>query len=191
MEIHCFAQHALGWLSRYWPGVPYLYERDAATRSWMTAGVTTFEYLINRVDTGPARAETFFKQFRIADSIGDPSPIPGPADRDAGGCAALGRAGQQRVRQGRRRLPRPRALVRRRGLLRGVALVHRPVARQAPDPVRPFLHGDARQRGRNPGAVNLVVTYRDGSTETVHDTPAIWEPNVRRVAVRIAAKTAV
>jgi hypothetical protein len=28
----------------------------------------------------------------------------------------------------------------------------------------------------------------DGSTETIHETPAIWAPDVRRATVRIVAK---
>jgi hypothetical protein len=45
--------------------------------------------------------------------------------------------------------------------------------------------------GGMPAPVNLVVTYRDGSTETVHETPAIWAPNVKRAAVRLATKRAI
>ena len=36
---------------------------------------TTFEYLIGQVDVGPAKAVDFFKQFRVAGWIQDPSPL--------------------------------------------------------------------------------------------------------------------
>jgi len=36
---------------------------------------TTFEYLINQADMGQVQAEKFFKEFRIEDWIGDPSPL--------------------------------------------------------------------------------------------------------------------
>jgi hypothetical protein len=42
--------------------------------------------------------------------------------------------------------------------------------------------------GGMPAPVDLVVAYKDGTTETVHETPAIWAPNVRRTTVPIAAK---
>ena len=42
--------------------------------------------------------------------------------------------------------------------------------------------------GGMPAPVDLVVTYADGTTETVHETPAIWAPNVARATVQIAAK---
>ncbi|GJG88773.1 peptidase [Gemmatimonadetes bacterium T265] len=117
-----FGRHALGWLSRNWPGVPYPYEKttvvqgsadmeypmmvnDGSTsdttfsrfvveheiaHTWfpfymginetrygfMDEGwATTFEYLINQADLGPARAATFYKDFRIAGWIHDPSPL--------------------------------------------------------------------------------------------------------------------
>lgn len=42
--------------------------------------------------------------------------------------------------------------------------------------------------GGFPAPVNLVLTYSDGSTETVHQTPAIWERDLRRTTVRVATK---
>lgn len=36
--------------------------------------------------------------------------------------------------------------------------------------------------------VDLVLTYGDGSTETVHQTPAIWEANQKQAVVKIATK---
>jgi hypothetical protein len=42
--------------------------------------------------------------------------------------------------------------------------------------------------GGMPAPVNLVVTYKDGTTETIHETPAIWAPNVKRATVQLVAK---
>jgi hypothetical protein len=117
-----FGRHAVGWLSRYWPGVPYPYEKttvvqgsadmeypmmvnDGSVRdttfsrfvaeheiahTWfpfytginetrygfMDEGwATTFEYLINQADVGPARAATFYRAFRVAGWIKNPSPL--------------------------------------------------------------------------------------------------------------------
>jgi hypothetical protein len=36
--------------------------------------------------------------------------------------------------------------------------------------------------------VDLVVAYADGTTETVHETPAIWAPNVNQATVTVAAR---
>jgi hypothetical protein len=33
--------------------------------------------------------------------------------------------------------------------------------------------------------VNLVVTYTDGTKETVHETPTIWTANIKRATVRL------
>ena len=117
-----FGRHALAWLSRNWPGVPYPYEKttvvqgsadmeypmmvnDGSTRdttfsrfvaeheiahTWfpfymginetrygfMDEGwATTFEYLINQADMGPARAATFYRDFRVNGWARDPSPV--------------------------------------------------------------------------------------------------------------------
>jgi hypothetical protein len=39
--------------------------------------------------------------------------------------------------------------------------------------------------------VDVVVKYADGTSETVHQTPAIWQANQKRAAVAIATKKAV
>jgi aminopeptidase N len=36
--------------------------------------------------------------------------------------------------------------------------------------------------------VDIVAKYTDGSTETVHETPAIWEPNQKRATVLVKTK---
>ena len=44
--------------------------------------------------------------------------------------------------------------------------------------------------GGMPAAVDLVVTYADGTTETLHQTPAIWRADPRRATVTLAKKPA-
>jgi len=41
--------------------------------------------------------------------------------------------------------------------------------------------------GGFPAPVNLVATYEDGTTETFHQTPAIWEANLKQAVVTIPA----
>lgn len=36
--------------------------------------------------------------------------------------------------------------------------------------------------------VNIMITYKDGSTETFHQTPAIWEKNQHQAMVKITSK---
>ncbi len=127
-----FGRHALDWLSKNWPGVPYPFPKttifqgyadmeypmmvndgtqedldfsrfvaeheiahtwfpfymgiNEARFGFMDEGwATTFELLIGREDLGKARAENFYKQFRVSQWIGDPSaeedlPIITPAN---------------------------------------------------------------------------------------------------------------
>ncbi|HEY0778725.1 MAG TPA: M1 family metallopeptidase [Gemmatirosa sp.] len=42
-----------------------------------------------------------------------------------------------------------------------------------------------RNVGGMPAPVNLVLTYADGSTETVHETPAIWAADQQRATVTL------
>jgi aminopeptidase N len=41
--------------------------------------------------------------------------------------------------------------------------------------------------GGMPAPVDLVVTYADGTSETLHQTPAIWRADPRRATVTIAS----
>jgi aminopeptidase N len=41
--------------------------------------------------------------------------------------------------------------------------------------------------GGMPAPVNLVMTYRDGTTATVHETPAVWMRDPRRATVQVTA----
>ena len=45
--------------------------------------------------------------------------------------------------------------------------------------------------GGMPAPVDLHVRYSDGSTESIHETPAIWKANRKRAAVIIATRQAV
>jgi hypothetical protein len=190
---------------------------------------TTFEYLINQVDMGPQRAEDFFKQFRVAGWINDPSPVEDlpivtPEDvlkSSAWGNNAYGKA----------------AL----GYLALKDLLGDGVFRKSLHAFMDRWHGkhpipwdffytvnDVSGRNLNwfwtawffehsyidigivsatktaagyavtlanvggmPAPVNLVVTYRDGTSETMHQTPAIWAPNVKRSTVQIPARKVV
>jgi len=39
--------------------------------------------------------------------------------------------------------------------------------------------------GGMPAPVDLVMTYADGTTETLHQTPAIWRADPRRASIII------
>jgi hypothetical protein len=45
--------------------------------------------------------------------------------------------------------------------------------------------------GGMPAPVDLLVTYTDGSTETFHETPAVWEKDIRTAVFTIPAKKAI
>ena len=45
--------------------------------------------------------------------------------------------------------------------------------------------------GGMPAPVDLNVTYADGSTETFHETPAIWQQNIKSAKFNIATKKAI
>ena len=40
--------------------------------------------------------------------------------------------------------------------------------------------------GGMPAPVDIIITYEDGSHETIHKTPAIWEANIKQADVNIA-----
>jgi hypothetical protein len=42
--------------------------------------------------------------------------------------------------------------------------------------------------GGMPAPFDVVMTYADGSTETVHETPAVWRTNLKRATVTVATK---
>ena len=45
-----------------------------------------------------------------------------------------------------------------------------------------------RNIGGFPAPVDLIVTYEDGSTETLHQTPAIWQPNLKEARVNVKSQ---
>ena len=187
---------------------------------------TTFEYLINQADMGPAEAEKFFKEFRVAGWINDPSPIQDlpivtPEDvlrsnaygNNAYGKAALGYLalkdllGDDTFRKalhgfmdrwhGKHPIPWDffytvndvtgqnlnwfwnAWFFEHSYIDLGLASATKTAAGYAVT---------LSNVGGMPAPVNLVVTYRDGSTESVHQTSAIWRPNVKRAVVQLATK---
>ncbi len=44
-----------------------------------------------------------------------------------------------------------------------------------------------KNAGGFPAPVNIVVTFEDNTTETLHQTPAIWEKNMKEAVVRVAS----
>jgi hypothetical protein len=187
---------------------------------------TTFEYLINQADMGPAEAEKFFKQFRVEGWINDPSPIQDlpivtPEDvlrssawgNNAYGKAALGYLalkdllGDDTFRKalhafmdrwhGKHPIPWDffytvndvvgqnlnwfwnAWFFEHSYIDLGVASATKTAGGYAVTLVNV---------GGMPAPVNLVVAYKDGTTESVHQTPAIWRPNVKRAVVQLATK---
>jgi hypothetical protein len=45
--------------------------------------------------------------------------------------------------------------------------------------------------GGMPAPVNVVVKYADGTSETFHQTPAIWQANLQKATVTIPARKTV
>ena len=265
-----FGRHALGWLSRNWPGVPYPYEKttvvqgsadmeypmmvnDGSTsdttfsrfvaeheiaHSWfpfymginetrygfMDEGwATTFEYLINQADLGPERAATFYREFRVAGWIHDPSPvedIPIITPGDALSGHALGNNEYGKASLGYLALKDLLGDATFRTALH--AFIERWHGRH-PIPWD-FFHTVNNVSGRDlnwfwrawyfepsyidlgitdvraasggyavtlanvggmPAPVDLVLRYADGTSETRHETPAIWAADLRRATVAI------
>ena len=187
---------------------------------------TTFEYLIGQNDLGEERATSFYKQFRVAGWIRNPSPlmeIPIVTPEDALVGAAYGPNAYGKASLGYLAL---------KDLL-GDAMF------------RKVLHGFVdRWHGKHPlpwdffntvndisgknlnwfwrswyfdnsyidlavagvtktgngytvaldniggmlPPVDIMVKYSDGSSQTLHQTPAIWEANQKRAAVKVATR---
>jgi hypothetical protein len=187
---------------------------------------TTLENLIGQSDMGVDRAAAFFKQFRVAGWIRDPSPLEDlpiitPGDvlkgvaygNNAYGKAALGYLaakdllGDVTFRKallaymdrwhGKHPIPWDffNAMNDASGrnldwfwhawyftnsyIDLGVAGV-----KKAPDGYTVTLENI----GGMPAPVDLKVTYADGTTETVHETPAIWAGNVKRATVTVPTR---
>ena len=268
-----FGQHALSWLSRTWPGVPYPYEKTTIVQgfadmeypmmvndgsntdttfsrfvveheiahtwfpfymginetryAFMDEGwATTFEYLIGQADMGPARAEEFFKQFRVAGWINDPSPVEDlpivtPEDvlksnawgNNAYGKAALGYLalkdllGDATFRKslhafmdrwhGKHPIPwdffytvNDASGQNLNWFWKAWFFEHSyiDIAIASATKTASGYSVTLANVGGMPAPVNLVVTYKDGTTETVHQSPAIWAPNVTRATTQVAVK---
>jgi hypothetical protein len=187
---------------------------------------TTFEYLIGQADMGNERATTFFKQFRVAGWITDPSPIQDlpiitPEDvlkssawgNNAYGKAALGYLavkdllGDATFRKslhafmdrwhGKHPIPWDffytfnDASGQNLNWFWNAWFFSNSYIDVGISSARKTAGGYAvtlANVGGMPAPVDLVVTYADGTTETVHETPAIWAPNVTRATVAVVAR---
>ncbi len=45
-----------------------------------------------------------------------------------------------------------------------------------------------KNTGGMPAPVNVILTYEDGSTDSIHETPAIWEKDLKQTEIEIPAK---
>ncbi|MBW8772153.1 MAG: M1 family metallopeptidase [Gemmatimonadetes bacterium] len=265
-----FGQHAVGWLSRHWPGIPYPYEKSTIVQgsadmeypmmvndgseadtgfsrfvaeheiahtympfymginetryAFMDEGwATTFEYLIGENDIGRARADTFYREFRVADWIGDPSPLQdlpiitpedamaaGSWGNNAYGKASLGYLAAKDLLgdelfarclhaymdrwHGKHPIPWDffatfndvshqdlnwfwrRWYFDNSYIDLGVTVVR---------PARGGYAIELRNRGGMPAPVDLQLTYGDGSTATLHQTPALWRQDAGRATVQV------
>ncbi|HET7230552.1 MAG TPA: M1 family metallopeptidase [Longimicrobium sp.] len=265
-----FGQHALSWLSRNWPGVPYPYEKSTIflgtadmeypmmvndnsfpdttfsrfvaeheiahtympfymgineTRyGFMDEGwATTFEYLIGQADLGGARAEAFYKQFRVNGWIQNPSqtqdfPIISPEDvlsgraygNNAYGKPSLGylavkdllgdevfrRALHGYMDRWHGKHPTPWDFFNTFNNVSGRNLDWFWNAWFfSPSYIDLAVNGVTRSGGGYqvvlnnvggmPAPVDLRLRYADGSTETLHQTPAIWQANPKQATVTV------
>ena len=187
---------------------------------------TTFEYLLNQHDMGPARATGFYQQFRVNGWAADPSPtedlpIITPEDvlraqawgNNAYGKASLGYLalkdllGDDAFRRslhgfmdrwhGKHPIPWDffnsvndisgrnlnwfwNAWYFSNGYIDfGVSDVRR---------ARGGYAVSLRNIGGMPAPVDLVLGYSDGSADTLHQTPAIWEPNLAAASVNVSTR---
>ena len=42
--------------------------------------------------------------------------------------------------------------------------------------------------GGYPAPVDLMISYTDGTSDTLHQTPAIWESNIHETTIKVATK---
>jgi hypothetical protein len=184
---------------------------------------TTFEYLVGVADMGRQREEELYKEFRVTQWIGDPSPVEDlpivtPEDvlkgaaygnnaygkaslgylavKDLLGDEGFGRSLHAFMDRWHGRHPIPwdffytfddvsgrdlnwfwNAWFFSNGYIdRAVAGVTRT--------------GDGysvaiTNAGGMPAPVDLVLRFTDGTTQTLHQTPAIWQPDLRRATVTV------
>lgn len=185
---------------------------------------TTFEYLINQRDMGPARALALFKQFRVASWIHDPSPLEDlpiitPEDvlkgaaygNNAYGKAALGYLamkdllGDAMFKQclhaymdrWNGKHPLPWDFFNTFSDVAGQNLNwfwnnwffsnnYIDLAVHAVDKTGTGYTVRIDNVGGMDAPVDLHIQYTDGSTDVVHETPAIWKANQQQASVSLA-----
>jgi hypothetical protein len=189
---------------------------------------TTFEYLIGTVDLGKAKADGFYRQFRVGPWIQDPSPLEDlpiitPADalkdvaygNSAYGKAALGylamkdllgddlfkKCLHEFINRWHGRHPIPWDMYNTFNDVAGRNLNwfwnawhfepgHIDLAVTSAKRSKAGYSVAIDNIGGMVAPVDIVLTYGDGSTETVHETPAIWEASQKRATVAIKTKKA-
>ncbi|MBW8770864.1 MAG: M1 family metallopeptidase [Gemmatimonadetes bacterium] len=261
-----YAAHALDWLSREWPGVPYPYEKttvvegpagmeypmmandesyadtlfsrfvaeheiahsyfpfymgiDETRYPFMDEGMTTAtEYLLNVTNMGKAKADSFFRAFRVVGWVEDRSaesdePIITPKSTGDNGYGkpALGYLalkellGDARYRKalhqymdewhGKHPLPWDYFNTFNRATGENLDWFWRSWFFE-PNYIDIGISGVTTSGsgstvtlaniGGMPAPVDLVVRYADGTSETLHQTPAIWRTDLRRATVTIAS----
>ncbi|HEY5220154.1 MAG TPA: M1 family metallopeptidase [Gemmatimonadaceae bacterium] len=184
---------------------------------------TTFEYLINQADMGPAAAQTLFKQFRVNSWIHDPSPLEDlpivtPEDvlkgvaygNNAYGKAALGylamkdllgdatfkKCLQAYMERWHGKHPRPWDFFNTYSDVAGQNLnwfwnnwffsnnyIDLAVANVTRKGSGYAVTID--NIGGMAAPVDVLLHYADGTTTTVHETPAIWQANQRRTTITV------
>ncbi|HEX7978375.1 MAG TPA: M1 family metallopeptidase [Gemmatimonadaceae bacterium] len=262
-----FAAHALDWLSREWPGVPYPYEKttvvqgfagmeypmmandesyadtvfsrfvaeheiahsyfpfwmgiDESRYPFMDEGMTTAtEYLLNIANLGKAKADSFFKAFRVVGWVEDPSAT---SDEPIITPTATGNSGYGKPALGYLALKELLGDARYRKALHEYMDEWHGKHPQPWDYFNTFnrasgenldwfwrswffepnyidigitgvaASGNGTQVtlanvGGMPAPVDLVVSYADGTSETLHQTPAIWRADQKRATVTIASR---
>ena len=187
---------------------------------------TTFEYLIARSDMGQERATNFYKQFRVAGWIHNPSPLVdlpiitpedalvgaayGPnaygkaslgylALKDLLGDATFRKCLQGFMERWNGKHPIPWDFFYSvndisgknlnwfwRSWYFGNSYIDLAVAGVTRTGAGYIVAID--NIGGMPAPVDLLLHYSDGSSQTVHETPAIWEANQKRAAVKVATR---
>jgi hypothetical protein len=187
---------------------------------------TTFEYLIGQHDLGKERATSFYRQFRVAGWIHNPSPLVDlpiitPEDGLVGaayGPNAYGKAslgylalkdllGEEMFRKSLQgfmerwhgKHPIPWDFFNSVNDISGKNLnwfwrswyfsnyyIDLAVANVTKTSTGYTVTID--NKGGMPAPVDVVLRYSDGSSQTVHETPTIWEASLRRASVKVATR---
>jgi hypothetical protein len=203
---------------------PFYMGINETRHAFMDEGMTTaFEYLIGTADMGKARADSFFRAFRVArwaadpDAAGDEPIITPFTTGDNGyGKPALGYLalkellGDVRYRKalheymdlwhGKHPIPWDYFATFNRVSGENLDWFWRrwffennyiDLALSGVTRVGNSYRVTIDNLGGMPAPVDLVVRYADGTSETLHQTPAIWRADPRRATVSLAATKAV